>query len=136
MRFPQVWAIAGLMALTAALISVRGDVDQVPASVPLAQIPETIDGLKGTDIPLDPGTLEVLGKGVFLNRTYHPEGGQAPAEMVGLFIGYFPTQRTGQSIHSPQNCLPGSGWTFESSGVTQLQGPLRQAGPGRGIPDF
>ena len=36
------------------------------------------------------------------------------------FVGYFPTQRTGQSIHSPQNCLPGSGWTFESSGVTDI----------------
>jgi EpsI family protein len=33
---------------------------------------------------------------------------------IGLFIGYFPTQRTGQSIHSPQNCLPGAGWTFDS----------------------
>jgi EpsI family protein len=40
-----------------------------------------------------------------------------------LFIGYFPTQRTGQSIHSPQNCLPGAGWSFLSSGVTELTGP-------------
>jgi EpsI family protein len=34
---------------------------------------------------------------------------------VTLFIGYFPTQRTGQTIHSPKHCLPGAGWTFESS---------------------
>jgi EpsI family protein len=39
---------------------------------------------------------------------------------IGLFIGYFPTQRTGQSIHSPQNCLPGAGWSFESSWMTSL----------------
>ena len=32
---------------------------------------------------------------------------------IGLFIGYFATQRTGQTIHSPQHCLPGAGWTFE-----------------------
>ena len=42
---------------------------------------------------------------------------------MGLFIGYFPTQRSGQSIHSPQNCLPGAGWTFESTGVTEIPGP-------------
>jgi EpsI family protein len=29
---------------------------------------------------------------------------------VDFFLAYFPTQRTGSTIHSPQNCLPGSGW--------------------------
>jgi len=27
-----------------------------------------------------------------------------------LFVAYFRSQRTGQSPHSPKNCLPGSGW--------------------------
>jgi len=27
-----------------------------------------------------------------------------------LFIAYFPTQRKGDTIHSPKNCLPGAGW--------------------------
>jgi EpsI family protein len=40
---------------------------------------------------------------------------------VDLFIGYFPTQRSGQSIHSPQNCLPGAGWTFASSKAIDLK---------------
>jgi EpsI family protein len=39
---------------------------------------------------------------------------------VGLFIGYFATQRTGQTIHSPKHCLPGAGWTFESSDYVDL----------------
>jgi EpsI family protein len=34
---------------------------------------------------------------------------------VSLFIGYFASQRTGQTMHSPQNCLPGAGWTFDSN---------------------
>lgn len=29
---------------------------------------------------------------------------------IELFIAYFPSQRTGSTIHSPKNCLPGSGW--------------------------
>jgi EpsI family protein len=73
---------------------------------------------------MDQETLDVLGKGDFLNRDYLPVAG-APARgpdsgMVSLFIGYFPTQRTGQSIHSPQHCLPGAGWTFEPQGVIDL----------------
>ncbi|MGD0547807.1 MAG: exosortase C-terminal domain/associated protein EpsI, partial [Terracidiphilus sp.] len=41
-------------------------------------------------------------------------------EPINLFIGYFPTQRTGQTIHSPKHCMPGAGWVFESSHTTDL----------------
>jgi EpsI family protein len=50
-----------------------------------------------------------------------------------LFIGYFATQRTGQSIHSPQNCLPGAGWTFQESGVAELIGPAGKDGAGKKV---
>jgi EpsI family protein len=39
---------------------------------------------------------------------------------IGLFIAYFPSQRTGDTIHSPKNCLPGAGWTFLQSGRAEL----------------
>jgi EpsI family protein len=29
---------------------------------------------------------------------------------VNLFVAYFRSQRTGQTPHSPKNCLPGAGW--------------------------
>jgi len=50
---------------------------------------------------------------------------------IGLFIGYFPTQRTGVTIHSPKHCLPGAGWAFESSeyvDLTDAQGKPHQVG--------
>jgi len=70
----------------------------------------------------------VLGKGVFLYRDYRVQPSDVTVSAsdrvpISLFIGYFPTQRTGQSIHSPQNCLPGSGFVFLSSGVTDLGDP-------------
>jgi EpsI family protein len=40
--------------------------------------------------------------------------------LIGLFIGYFPSQRTDVTIHSPKNCLPGDGWAFESSRYVDL----------------
>lgn len=125
MRSPRFWCIVVLMAFTAFVLHVRGDVDKVPQSRPLAEMPTVIGNRTALDIPLDAETLEVLGKGDFLNRLYTPSptsqatsgAGQGP---VGLYIAYFATQRTGQSIHSPQNCLPGAGWTFESSGITSF----------------
>ena len=129
MRTPRVWVVLLLLAMTAVLLHLRGDVDRVPPSEPLSLLPFSIGTWTGTEIPLNADVLEILGKGVFLNRNYLPQSATPPGQMlssqaqsgpVGLFIGYFPTQRTGQAIHSPQNCLPGAGWTFETKSVTNL----------------
>jgi EpsI family protein len=37
-----------------------------------------------------------------------------------LFVAYFRSQRTGQSPHSPKNCLPGSGWVRLVSDVVPV----------------
>jgi len=42
---------------------------------------------------------------------------------VSLFVAYFKTQRTGQTPHSPKNCLPGSGWVPSASGVIPIAVP-------------
>lgn len=117
------WAVLLMLALAAGLEHARGDVDKVPPSVPLDQLPKTIAGWGSTEVPLSADTLETLGKGVFLDRMYSPmpgDAGKAAGGPVSLFIGYFPTQRTGQTIHSPQHCLPGAGWVFDESRVIEL----------------
>ena len=120
MRSARFWAIVVLMTFCGVVLYVRGDVDRVPYSIPLNQWPRTIGDRNSTEVPLDQETLDVLGKGDFLYRIYTGAPGTPTARPVSLFIGYFPTQRTGQSIHSPQHCLPGAGWTFVSSGVTEF----------------
>ena len=40
---------------------------------------------------------------------------------VGIYIGYYASQRQGDTIHSPQNCLPGAGWHPVETGVGNLQ---------------
>ena len=131
MKSPRFWTVVLLMMVTLTLLLHRGDADNVPPSQPLSMMPDTIDGKVAQDIPLEDDVLTVLGKGDFLNRLYTvprlrrrlpPSRAHAPgaAYPVGLFIGYFATQRTGQSIHSPQHCLPGAGWTFESSDYADL----------------
>ncbi|MDE3105417.1 MAG: EpsI family protein [Acidobacteriota bacterium] len=125
MKAARLVTVLLLLATTAFLLIVRGDADRVPPSEPLSNLPQTIAGWHSRDYPLDPDVLAVLGKGDFLNRVYvyQPSAGSQPSgpqPPVTLFIGYFATQRTGQSIHSPQHCLPGAGWTFESSRYTTL----------------
>lgn len=131
MRSPRFWTVIVLMAATLTMLLHRGDADNVPKSEPLSMMPDVIDGKVSHDMPMEDDVLAVLGKGDFLNRLYTVPDAKAAAEQpgagagatypIGLFIGYFATQRTGQSIHSPQHCLPGAGWTFESQDYTTLK---------------
>ncbi|WP_051979630.1 exosortase C-terminal domain/associated protein EpsI [Edaphobacter aggregans] len=130
MRSPRFWTVVLLMVATLTLLLHRGDADHVPTSEPLSMMPDIIDGKIAQNIPMQDDVLAVLGKGDFLNRLYivpdaravaaKPGASPGASYPIGLFIGYFATQRTGQSIHSPQHCLPGAGWTFESSQYASL----------------
>jgi EpsI family protein len=106
------WTVVLLLGATISLLYARGDSDLIPARESLALFPEGIAGWIGRDMPLDQETLDVLGAGDFLSRNYSMSG---QPYTIGLFIGYFPSQRTGSTIHSPKNCLPGAGWAFEAS---------------------
>jgi EpsI family protein len=117
MKSPRFWTVVLLLAGTALILRARGNSDLIPASEPLSRVPRAIGGWTGSDLPIDRETLDVLGAGDFLSRVYTGNGGAQP---IGLFIGYFPSQRTGVSMHSPKNCLPGAGWAFESSRYVDL----------------
>jgi EpsI family protein len=100
-------ALAVLLIATAIFLQARSRGEVFPARHPLASFPRQLGSWEGTDIAIDEDELQVLGPGDFLLRVYEDQ--QTPP--VDLFIAYFASQRTGDTIHSPKNCLPGAGWT-------------------------
>ena len=136
MTSPRFWAVFLLLLAALTTLHLRESVDRVPPSEALSLLPQTIDNLTSQDVPITQDTLAVLGDGRFLNRLYTNPAptGQLFTPPVSLFIGYFPTQRTGQSIHSPQNCLPGAGWTFASSQDHLPRAPRAQELRSRRVP--
>ena len=100
MKSARFWVVALLLAGTALLLQVRGSRDLIPASQPLAQVPTTIMGYTGRDVPIDQETLDLLGVGDFLLRDYTQGGQSLP---IALLIAYYPTQRTGVTMHSPKD---------------------------------
>lgn len=91
---------------TAVFLHARGRKEVFPPRQPLAAFPHQLSNWRGSDYTIPQDQLAVLGPGDFLLRDYH-NGAQPP---IGLFIAYFPSQRAGDTIHSPKNCLPGAGW--------------------------
>jgi EpsI family protein len=118
MKDLRIWTIILLLTASGVVLFTRAGSDLIPVSVPLPQVPNSIAGWSGSELQIDQETLRVLGNGKFLSRAY-TQNGEPPA--IGLFIAYFPTQRAGITIHSPKNCLPGTGWSFEWSHYVDLK---------------
>jgi EpsI family protein len=98
--------VALLLAGTAVLLRARDRGEILPPHLTVKEFPIEIGAWLGQDVPLQPEVKQILGDGDFLVRFY-----RAPElPYIDFFLAYFPTQRTGSTIHSPQNCLPGSGW--------------------------
>jgi EpsI family protein len=111
----------GLIVFTAILLQARGRKEIVPQHLPLSNFPAQLGSWDSTDIPLDKDTLAILGAGDFLERVYQDPSGKLPA--VDLFLAYFASQRAGDTIHSPQHCLPGAGWNPDQKQLITLALP-------------
>jgi len=110
MKSTSRFLLAALLIATAAIfLQARTRNETFPARLPLASFPRELGAWIGTDIPIEKDVLDVLGNGDFLLRVYQNQ--PAPQPDVDIFIAYFRSQRTGDTIHSPKNCLPGAGWT-------------------------
>ena len=101
---------------------------------------------KGKELGLDEKVLNVLKLSDYMMRVYVPVVGQGGTESevsviddqnaqhtqmsrvkanlpVWLYVGFYQSQRTGATYHSPKNCLPGAGWQFMASDFVTLTMP-------------
>ncbi|GAC1445903.1 MAG: hypothetical protein NVSMB56_00520 [Pyrinomonadaceae bacterium] len=85
---------------------------------------------QGGDVRFDAGTESVLRADDYLARDYismadgNNVSSREPlksatvdthaAAIASLYVGYYASQRSGATYHSPLNCLPGAGWTMDA----------------------
>jgi EpsI family protein len=82
---------------------------------PLSAFPSDIGLSHSQDRPFEMQVVRAVGADDYINRVYL--GSTPPVE---LYVGYYKDQRTGDRIHSPKNCLPGSGWEAVHSTRVQI----------------
>ena len=81
--------------------------ETVPPHDSLATLSFQIERWQGRQEPqLSSQIMAVLRVDEYAYRSYFDPRGV----VIGLYIGYYLSQRQGNSIHSPLNCLPGAGW--------------------------
>ena len=86
----------------------------------LAEFPKQLgDWTAISEQKIEGRSMEVLQVDDYFMRNYR----NAKGEIIGLYIGYFKSQREGKGIHSPRQCLPGAGWVAVSAAAFQMAVP-------------
>jgi len=67
---------------------------------------------RGSDSRFDDETEKVLRADDYVSRNYESADGR----VASFYVGYYASQRTGATYHSPLNCLPGAGWVMSDGG--------------------
>jgi EpsI family protein len=115
--FTRAAMLCVLLATASVFLSNARKPEAPLARTPLSEFPMNIATWRAVvDPPLEKQILAVLGVDDYLSRVYYKPN----AAGVGLYMGYYGSQRQGDTIHSPQNCLPGAGWEPVSEGRLQL----------------
>jgi EpsI family protein len=122
LNFPssvRLWITAGLLVGAFLLLHSVSHGEAVVLHQPLRELPYTLDSWTGTEQPLQERIVQAVGVSDYTNRIYfNPQVGLAQ-----LYVGYYASQRTGDTIHSPKNCLPGAGWDPVQSGYIKISIP-------------
>jgi EpsI family protein len=110
------WITAGILLGASLLLHGVSHGESVAPRQPLRDLSFQLDNWQGQEHPLQRQILQAVGVSDYTNRLYRDRKG----ELVQLYIGYYDSQRTGDTIHSPKNCLPGAGWDPIRSGYATI----------------
>lgn len=94
----------------------------MPPPADFSAFPMHVAGWSGTVLPdIAPSEKRALAADDYLLRGYRQD---TTGSSIVLFVAYYRSQRNGDAIHSPKNCLPGAGWAPVSSRVIRVENPL------------
>jgi exosortase D (VPLPA-CTERM-specific) len=118
------WAPGVVLGVGALITTGVGAQRSMPLTMPLAEaLPLRIDSFVGREVELGEAERRAVGAHDYLLRSYassvHPD-----SEAFSVYVGYYQRQTRGETIHSPKNCMPGSGWEALSSQPATIETPV------------
>lgn len=116
--FTQTQFIIAVAILTATIVvhSIVDFREKVPINRPISQFPLVVGEWSGKRQFLDQQFIDVLQFSDYTSIDYAKQD----IPPVNIYVAYYESQRKGRSIHSPETCLPGSGWIFNQAGTLTI----------------
>ncbi|WP_372683952.1 exosortase C-terminal domain/associated protein EpsI [Desulfosarcina sp.] len=117
MNWKNTLAATSIMILTFGLLTYFSHPEIIAVNKPFSTFPSQIGQWKGVEERFDEKIYQVLGVDDSFFAYY-----RAPHEpWVNLYIGFYASQREGELIHSPKNCMPGGGWNIIEIAIEPLR---------------
>ncbi|MEW6213680.1 MAG: exosortase C-terminal domain/associated protein EpsI [Nitrospirota bacterium] len=123
---PQRTALVSiLMVLTLICLNYLNDGEHYCPNKPFSTFPKQIGDWIGEERHFDKKIYDALGVTDTILRSYSTGYGH----QIELYVGFYQSQREGELIHSPRNCMPGAGWNFAREEKLSIDGgtPDRQS---------
>jgi exosortase D (VPLPA-CTERM-specific) len=109
---PKFVAVVTVLLLTFGLSHGIEFRQKVPIAKPFSQFPMQIGEWKGAREDMEQQFLDILKFSDYIMADYTDRAGRS----VNFYVAYYQDQQKGESIHSPETCLPSSGWEFKEAG--------------------
>ena len=102
----RLFALSGVLLAGVIVIDASVPAEHLPPRSPLSTLADRLGRWQfAGDVVIDDDSLRVLNADDYVSRSY-----ATPAGTADLFIAYYGSQRQGETMHSPLNCLPATGW--------------------------
>ena len=108
---------AMIMAATAGLTQWVSRSERIAPNGSFTDFPMAVGEWRGMRSQLNEKVFNVLGVEDYVLADYRNPAGEA----VNLYVGFYQSQKEGDIIHSPKNCLPGAGWRITGSGQEEIR---------------
>ena len=112
----RLWITAGVLLFAFVLLVTMSHGEAIVPRLPLHDLPYSLGPWTAAEQPFEDQIVQAVGVSDYTNRVYS----QPAEDPVLLYVGYYASQRTGDTIHSPKNCLPGAGWGPIRSGYATV----------------
>jgi exosortase D (VPLPA-CTERM-specific) len=116
LKQPQFIVAVVILMLTLGLSQFVEFREKIPIKQPLNRIPLKMGTWVGQLEQMEPEFIKQLHFADYVIVNYNDQQGRT----VNFYTAYYESQRKGESIHSPETCLPATGWEFREAGVVAI----------------
>jgi EpsI family protein len=107
-------AVGVMLLLSSWAVRAVGHGVPVELRQPFSRFPDTLDTWHGQNLRFSATIEDKLGVADYVSKSYRA----GPHRLAYMYVGFYPSQRHGEMIHSPKNCLPGNGWYIAKRDTT------------------
>lgn len=110
---------AAILAVGGVMLGSARRQEVVKLARPLREVRLEVTGFAAENREISENERRVAGMSDYAFRIFRSPTDST--QMFSTYVGYYESQATGRTIHSPKNCLPGAGWQTVESGTRTLQ---------------